>query len=165
MHDEDSGEEILCPYCSQAEDCPHRLALIDRTFCDCTSGYCANRYSEFSDLLEAAFCGRLKSGTTREYSWDDSDLDDIWKCAFDQYKGDECVCIDCDVLARLVIDLLDRAGGEEYPGSIEDDGGPGCSSALTLFYAENPVAVTDAAILELKTRLMIGREAVDLPQP
>lgn len=25
MYDEDSGEEILCPYCDSSEDCPHRL--------------------------------------------------------------------------------------------------------------------------------------------
>jgi hypothetical protein len=151
VYDEDSGEEILCPYCGEAEDCPHRLAMIDRTFCDCTSGYCANRYSEFSDLVEAVCLDRLKSGTARNYSWDDSYLDELWRCAFDQYKADESVWIDGDVPTRIVIEVLDVASGGGYSGV--EDGGPGCSSALTLYFAENPAMEMEAALSELKNQL------------
>ena len=43
IYDKDSGEEITCSFCDEAEDCPHRLAVMDRTFCECDSGYCVDR--------------------------------------------------------------------------------------------------------------------------
>jgi hypothetical protein len=161
MYDEDSGEEIQCPHCGEAGDCSHRLALIDRTFGDCTSGYCASRYNKFSKLVESAFLEQLKRGKARTFLLNDPDLDELWQCAFDEYKDDEYVWIDGGVLTRLVINLLNHAGGEEYLGLIEDEGGPGCSSALTLYFAENPSAVVEAALSELRKRLADAPKAFD----
>lgn len=161
LRDEDSGEGIRCPCCDSGQDCPHRLALIDRTFCDFSSGYCANRYDLSGDLVEAAFLEKLKGGATREYSWDDEDLDALWQYAFDNYSaGADYVEIDGDVLMRLEIGLFEQAGGEEYPGLIEQDGeGPDCSSALTLLFAENPAKVVEAAESELRKRLNLAAKA------
>ena len=44
--------------------------------------------------------------------------------------------------------LFDRAGGERYPGSIENAPGPGLASVWTLYFAENPAVVVETALLE-----------------
>jgi hypothetical protein len=155
MYDEDSGEEITCPYCDEAEDCPHSLAVIDRTFCECDSGYCADRYEEFGEIVKAAFLDLFKNGTMKDLAWDYPELDELWKYASENYlKCDAYVYLDGYVLDRLVIELLDEAGGERYPGPIANNGGPGCSSALTLYFAEHPAVVFEAAISELRTCLI-----------
>jgi len=81
-------------------------------------------------------------------------LNELWECASKDYSsGDVYVYLDGFVLTRLIIDLLDEAGGERYPSLIENDCGPGRSSALILYHAKNPAKVLDKALAKLKARL------------
>ena len=49
--------------------------------------------------------------------------------------------------------MFNRVGGEKYSRSVENAPGPGLASVWTLYYAENPAVVLDAALSELKKRL------------
>ncbi len=52
--------------------------------------------------------------------------------------------MDPHILTQLGADLLGEAGGEEY--STESPGGPGFTSALKLFFAEDPKEVFRSAL-------------------
>ena len=72
MHNEDTGEEVTCPYCNQEDSCPHLLATIDRTFGGIGNGYACGRQDELSKEIEKAFMARAinagfpRSGRTNE---------------------------------------------------------------------------------------------------
>ena len=69
MHDEDTGEEIGCPYCDSTDNCRHLLAVIDQSFGGCGGGYLAgavgrkprrrigrrHRYDKFQDVVAKHF--------------------------------------------------------------------------------------------------------------
>ena len=154
MRDEESGEEIRCGYCRSVGDCPHLLAVIDRSFVECSGGYAFDRYAEFGEAIEKAFLALLSMDQRGRPNWQDSDLAELWTGAAEDYSpGDEDVPLDGDCLNRLIIDLFCEAGGEEYPGSIDDGGGPGFSSAISLFYAERPREVFESALSRLRNRI------------
>ena len=56
-------------------------------------------------------------------------------------------------LIELLVDVLDAAGGYQVYGSLVSESGAFCSSAMELFYAEDPKAVFEAAERELERRL------------
>ena len=83
-----------------------------------------------------------------------SELSDLWQYARTAYSPhDEYVALDECVLTRLIIEVLEAAGGVRYPRSIESSGAPGYCSAWVLFHAKNPQAVFKAALADLKLRL------------
>lgn len=156
MIDEDTGEEPTCPYCGSAEDCPHLLAVLDKNFPECRGGYCYERLSEFSSRIQSAFIGCLDGRSRRPgTAWKNELLQELW----DQWpvdlghSGAEDVAVDSYVLMRLVVDLLECAGGDCHPGSLVDDSGPGFTSSMEIIYAEQPNKVFDAAVQELERRL------------
>lgn len=154
MLNENTGEEICCPYCGAVEECPHVLAVLDVTFSSCTAGYACRRFAEFARMLGNTFIGLLRKGAKEEHSWLDGDLDELWKYAREEYSPhDEDAFLDSRILARLIVNLFNDAGGEEYPGPVDDEGGPGCSSAITLFYAKHPMEVFNVAITALDALL------------
>jgi hypothetical protein len=155
MRDEDTGKKIRCPYCASSSDnCPHRLALIDRTFNECSGGYACERYNEFQTLIEAAFMRVFRRGDRKGCPWSSETLRTLWKyaCKVHSRKNDN-VSVDRYVLTHLIIELFEAAGGVPYPGSIESSGAPGFCSAWTLFYADNLQTVFDAALAKLKVLL------------
>lgn len=154
MWDEDTGEDVECPYCGSDGDCPHLLAVIDRTFLTCNGGYAFERFGEFRTMLEEAFRKHLRTAIGASHEWKQYYLQELWNSASKQYTvGSDDVYLDKDVLFDLIIELLGDAGGDEYPGSIEDDGGPGYSSVIKLFHAEDPKVVFGRALSLLGTRL------------
>lgn len=160
MRDEDSGEPIQCPYCGSEADCKHLLAVLDRTFLNCTSGYAYDRFREFDTKIEDAFLKKLPLGTSPAVKWHDELLDDLWTYAKDNYSiaDRDSIAIDGDTLFRLIVELLGEAGGDEYPGTTDYEGGPGFSSAITLFHAADPKEVFDEAIALLAERLETSGE-------
>ena len=67
MRDEDSEDLVVCPYCGRSEDCPHLLAVIDKTFNECSDGYAYGRYREFHEAIEKSFGGLLKKRGAGRY--------------------------------------------------------------------------------------------------
>jgi hypothetical protein len=150
-----SGEEIRCHYCNSAEVCPHMLFLINSDCPGNVEGYCANRFGEFRELIETDFLDRLQSGNGSDWSWNSRELNELWWYARISFSvGDTTVALDGVVVANLVINMFDRVGGEKYSRSVENAPGPGLASVWTLYYAKNPAAVFDAALLELKKLLV-----------
>jgi hypothetical protein len=156
MRDEDTGKKIRCPYCASSDDCAHYLALIDRTFNECSSGYAYERYHEFQTLIEVAFLRLLRRGDHKGCPWSSETLRELWEyaCEAHSLKGDD-VSVDQYLLTRLIIELFEAAGAVEYPGSIDSSGAPGYCSAWTLFHAKNPRTVFEAALAKLKVLLKI----------
>jgi len=127
--------------------------VIDRSCLECSGGYAYSRFNEFHSAIEEAFLKRLQPGNVASSKWEDDRLQELWEYATEEYGKTNEVWIDGDVLFRLIIDLLENAGGEEYMGPIDDEGGPGFSSAITLFYATNPQSVFDHSVSDLKDLL------------
>jgi hypothetical protein len=158
MSDEDTGEEIPCPYCGQVADCDHLLAMIDQSFNECCGGYAFDRYEEFQTVIQTAFGRLLRLGKHKECPWSEETLCDLWQSAREAYATgdeDEDVSLDEYLLTGLIIEVLADAGGVRYSGSIHDPGPPGFSSTLTVFHAKNPQSVFDIALANLQLRLQI----------
>jgi hypothetical protein len=153
MKNEDTGEAIQCPHCGSEDDCSHLLAVIDRSFLWCSGGYAFSRFNEFHSAIEEAFLKRLQAGDVASPKWKDGRLQELWEYGTEEYGKTNEVWIDGDMLFRLIIDLLEDAGGEEYMGPIDDEGGPGYSSAITLFYAANPQSVFERSVSDLNDLL------------
>jgi hypothetical protein len=154
VRDENTGDEIICPFCNSSDDCRHLLALIDQTFSECSGGYLCDRYHEFRELINTAFVRLLRKGGSKQRRRRADDLYELLRFARAAYSpGDEDVALDEYVLTRLIIELLAAAGGVRYPGPIESDGAPGYCSAWALFHAKNPQAISEAALADLKLRL------------
>ena len=149
MRNEDTGEPIQCPHCGSKDDCPHLLAVIDSSFLECSGGYAYDRFNEFRAKIEESFLKYLQTGKASGRKWNNPELRELWTYADSQYPETGEVDIDGDVLFRLIVDLLEEAGGEEYYGPIDDEGGPRFSSAITLFYSKNPQDVFERAISDL----------------
>jgi len=153
VRNEDTDEAIQCPHCGSEDDCPHLLAVIDRSFLECSGGYAYDRFDEFRTTVEGSFLKQLQMGTTSSKTWNDEHVRELWIGAMEEYSKTGELCIDGYVLFRLIVNLLEEAGGDEHRGPIVDDGGPGFSSAITLFYANNPQEVFARAVSDLKDRL------------
>ena len=164
MLNENTGEEIRCPYCRAAGECPHLLAVLDMTFNSCTAGYACRRFPDFERMARNTFMELLPNGATEEHSWIDGELAELWKYAQEAYSpSDQDAFLDSGIITRLIVNLFNGAGGEEYTNLIDGEGGPGCSSAITLFYAEHPVEVFNAAITAfdaLLTRQRLQRSSL-----
>ena len=164
MRDESSGNLIQCPYCGLA-DCSHLLAMIDVSFNDWwEAGYAGEdeRYYEFHRVIEDAFRQLLRKGV-RECPMTHPKLAELWKYALLDYspgpkvplKGeDEEISLYPSLLNTLIIELFENAGAAAQDG-IDDHGAPGFSSAMTILHAENPQAVFDAALLQLRQLLTL----------
>lgn len=158
MIDEDTGEEPTCPYCGSAEDCPHLLAVLDMTFSTCEGGYCYERFDELKEPVERAFKERLLSTGTRppRQQWKDNYVQELWTEVLEQGLPED-IEDDLDLpglaLFELIIEVLEAADGYRIYGSLVTEGGPGMSSAMELFYAEDPKVVFEKAVEELDRRL------------
>jgi hypothetical protein len=163
--DEDTGDEPSCPYCSSAEDCPHLFAVLDKTFSTCEGGYCYERFEELTETVERAFKERLLSAGKRpsKEQWKDYYVQDLWTDVLEQGLPEDIeddLALPGPALFELLIDVLDAAGGYQVYGSLVSESGAFCSSAMELFYAEDPKAVFEAAARELERRLAdIAQEA------
>ena len=152
MHDEETGDEIQCPYCESTGDCKHLVAFLDRSFGEVLGGAFFHRSDEFSSDIERAFLNALQAGTASLLETADENLAGLWEIASADYKaGDTFLSTDPDLLTSLRIDLLQEADTIDIRGVQE--GGPGQSSALIAFYAKNPTAIINGVFKELRARL------------
>lgn len=150
MYDEDTGEEIRCPYCGSDEDCPHLLVLFDRTFGECLGGYAFGRYEELEGLIQEAFLELLERGTPEKYSWSDPDIAELWANAMEQYTpGDDDVWLDDGVFLGVLSDILNTRHDRINAESDE----PGGLSAVDLFYVLEPEKAFETALADLRLHL------------
>jgi hypothetical protein len=109
-------------------------------------------------LIETAFARLLRLGEHKECPWSGETLCELWQSAREAHStgdDDEDVLLEEYALTRLIIELLEQAGGVRYPGSIHEPGPPGFSSVLTVFHAKNPQSVFDNALANLQLRLTL----------
>jgi hypothetical protein len=78
MRDPMTGEAIRCRYCNSADVCPHVLFLINWDFPGDVEGYCANRWGQFRELVQAEFLPRLQGGTGSKWVWSIRELNELW---------------------------------------------------------------------------------------
>lgn len=157
MIDEDTGEEPTCPYCGSAEDCPHLLAVLDKTFSTCDGGYCYERFEELTGTVEEAFKDVLRQrGRRRKKQWNDYYLQDLWEKLLAEGIPDDVedgLVLPARALIELIVDVLEVAGGDRCGGSLVSESGAFCSSAIELLYAEEPEKVFSEAVSMLERRL------------
>lgn len=154
MEDENTGQEPRCPVCGASEwwDCGHLVADFDLTFGECHSGEFYDRDHEFWSVLEEAMLTAL--AREEECNPTNEEIQQIWNYAKAEFSmGDEEIERDTPPFFRLVIDLLEKAGAEEHPGSLVDPGGPGMTSSVTLLFSEKPKAVVDEALKLLEQEI------------
>ena len=144
--DEETGEEPACPHCRSTDDCPHLLAVIDRSCAECSGGALFGALDDLRELLAAKIGAALRSGKESWSSAGDAEIAAIAEEARENYdpESPDAVYIDEDMFLEWIAEALLAAGAEELPGSFVEEGGPGQSSALTLLYAAKPARVLKA---------------------
>jgi hypothetical protein len=138
--DEETGQESTCMFCNSSDDCPHLVAVIDRTFAECNGGELYKAIAAIRELLSETLLGMIEKAEDPDGNRVDYELAAIFREAIencDPAHPDDIYIDEGMFLEWLVSELID-AGAEEPPGYIVEEGGPGQSSALTLLYAENP---------------------------
>lgn len=151
MWDENTGQEIKCIICGGEYDCQHLLAELDRTFGHCKLGYACNHYDDFENLLISHFKKALSLGNGKDHDWDIQEINHIWLESLeysDPHTDD--IYISTGYFFPLLTEIFVENGGIEYPGLIEDGGGPGSSSAIQLVYSDNPRITFEKSILTLE---------------
>jgi hypothetical protein len=109
---EKTGDEILCPYCGLAGECPHLVAVID-SMGEWYAGYAFEHYNELRGVVEDAFRQLLRIGMRQKRKWSDPEVDQMWRYTQKQYeqkhsapKADEDVELDNSAFDDLIMRLL-----------------------------------------------------------
>jgi len=154
MWDEDAGQAVTCPFCGQDDVCDHLLAVVDKSIVECRHGRFTNYFANFLTLLEDAFAEAMEAGDLGD--WGDELIREMWRDSVDDCDNDpDGIAINGFLAMRLLVSLLQESDGVEYSGNTYDGGGPGLSSALSVFYAEDPEAVCNQVMATLVDRLHI----------
>lgn len=156
MSEDKSDDANLCTYCGAEIGCEHLLAYIDKSFLECCGGYAVNRFLEFNKHIEDAFRIEKQRGTVASPVWKDDQINELWKFAQEQTSSDypDDVEIDHDTLFRLIIEIMEDCGAEDFQYiNDEENEQPGFSSSVSLIYADDPAKVFNAAISLFLERL------------
>jgi hypothetical protein len=130
------------------------LAVVDKSIVECRHGRFANYFGKFLTLLEDAFAEAMEAG--EPVDWGDELIREMWSDSVDDCDNDpDGIAINGFLAMRLLVSLLQESDGVEYSGNTYDGGGPGLSSALSVFYAEDPEAVCNQVMAALADRLHI----------
>ncbi len=153
--DEETGQEPSCIFCDSRDDCPHLVAVIDRTFSACNGGALYDSIGELRELLADRISATLANLQTFGEDGFDYELASIFRGAVENYDPGQPddVYVDEQMFLAWLIEALLNAGADEPPGYIVEEGGPGQSSALTLLYAPNPSAVISKVARRLHEQL------------
>ncbi|MDC1213879.1 hypothetical protein N8000_05330 [Rhodospirillales bacterium] len=152
MFNEDTGEDVVCLVCGADDDCGHIVADIDRTFSRCSGGEFLERDREFRELIKTAFMER--AANKEHTAWSEYYLEELWQKS-EVVDGMERHLI--ELHDNAFFDLLDELflaeGAEKPDGSVIDEGGPGFTSAVSIYYGEEPKEIIDGAFDVLKKML------------
>lgn len=138
--DEDTGQEPSCIFCDSKDDCPHLVAVIDRTFAECTGGALYEAIDNLREILSDKILATLSAAKDFDSGTVDDDIAAIAQQARDNHDSEypDDIYIDEHRFLAWLTEALINAGAEEPSGHIVEEGGPGLSSALTLLYASDP---------------------------
>lgn len=155
MKDEDSEDdgEIGCPYCDSTGGCDHLLLFYDVTFSQVDGGV-VDPY-DFDEIVAKAFAKSLRDD--KDPTWHDWRIDEVFEQIDEEWAATMLAAETPELPESLPIDfvfeLLDDAGGTEHPGSLYDQSGGFCESAVRVSYAEDPWATFEKAKTLLVDRL------------
>jgi hypothetical protein len=138
--DEETGQEPTCIFCNSKNACSHLVAVIDRTFAECSGGALYKTIAKLRGLLSDIISGMVEAAADLDESVVDHELAALFREAVENYDSayPDDIYIDEGMFLEWLVTALIDAGADEPPGYIVEEGGPGQSSALTLLYAENP---------------------------
>lgn len=154
---EETKKSICCPFCHEAEnECPHLLAVIDRSNGCCDGGALFERWEEFRNLLEEAFGPLLQTKSQPPKYWKQhSDLHNAWEASVYLYSPSDPAWIPVDglILTTLVSELLVDCGSDCFFGAQLEEVMPGYDFAIDLHYARDPEHLIDRTLERLKALL------------
>ena len=155
MSDEDSEDdgEIRCPICGSPDACKHQLFFYDVTFGETMAGVVDK--DELERMIATAFVTAIQEGTTPE--WYDPEISDLFERVDEAYIAEVLTAEEPwlpDLLPiRVLIELLEDAGGIDIGCSAIMSSGGRCDSAVRAVYAKNPEVVYGKAKAMLAARL------------
>ena len=155
MRDEDSEDdgEIRCPICGSPDACKHQLFFYDVTFGETMAGVVDK--DELDRMIATAFVTAIKEGTTPD--WHDPEISELFERIDEAYTAEVLTAEEPwlpDWLPiRVLIDLLEDAGGIDIGCSLLMPSGGRCDSAVRAVYAKKPAVVYEKAKTMLAARL------------
>ena len=155
MSDEDSEDdgEIHCPICGSPDACEHQLFFYDVTFGETMAGVVDK--DELERMIATAFVTAIKEGTTPD--WYDPEISELFERIDEAYTAEVLTAEEPwlpDWLPiRVLIELLEDAGGREGGGGHIMPSGGRCDSAVRALYAKKPEVVYEKAKSMLAARL------------
>jgi hypothetical protein len=155
MSDEDSEDEgeIRCPICGSPDACEHQLFFYDVTFGETMAGVVDK--DELERMIATAFVTAIKEGTTPD--WYDPEISELFERIDEAYTAEVLTAEEPwlpDWLPiRVLIELLEDAGGREGGGGHIRPSGGRCDSAVRALYAKKPEVVYEKAKSMLAARL------------
>jgi hypothetical protein len=149
---EDDGD-IRCPICGSPDACKHQLFFYDVTFSETMAGIVDKDALE--RMIATAFVTAIKEGTTPD--WHDPEISDRFERVDETYTAEVLTAEEPwlpDLLPiRVLIDLLEDAGGIDIGCSAIMSSGGRCDSAVRAVYAKKPEVVYEKAKTMLAARL------------
>jgi hypothetical protein len=155
MSDDDSEDDgdIRCPICGSPDACKHQLFFYDVTFSETMAGIVDKDALE--RMIATAFVTAIKEGTTPD--WHDPEISDRFERVDETYTAEVLTAEEPwlpDLLPiRVLIDLLEDAGGIDIGCSAIMSSGGRCDSAVRAVYAKKPEVVYEKAKTMLAARL------------
>lgn len=83
--DEETGQEPTCIFCDSEDDCPHLVAVIDKTFAECSGGALYDGLDNLRDILSGKILRKLCAGEDFNDAETDGELAAIAQEARDNY--------------------------------------------------------------------------------
>lgn len=149
---EDEGD-IRCPICRSTDSCDHQLFFYDVTFGETMAGVVDKE--ELERMIATAFVTAIKEGLTPD--WYDPEISELFERIDETYTAEVLTAEEPwlpDLLPiRVLIDLLEDAGGIDIVCSSPMPSGGRCDSAVCAVYAKKPAAVYEKAKAMLAERL------------
>ena len=149
--DEETGDKATCIFCNLHDDCPHLVAIIDKTFTTCNGGALYEHIGKLEAYLTDIILGIKEATGYINQSELGFHFSEIYQVALRNYdpKYPEFVYIDQGIFFVWLNEALIKAGAEESTGYFVEEGGPGQSSALSYLYAQNPKVVVQSVVNNL----------------
>jgi hypothetical protein len=160
MYDEDTGEELSCPYCDEEQQpCEHFVACMDYES-GCCGGYSYRHKGEVEDLILEAFRPWVEGKEPDRIRWVDGELDELWgnmlvDLHIDAETGEMYLSLPQASLTRLMWTAFMEGGGDLLDGISSEGSGdwPGYR-----VYAREPAVVMENTLAWLRN-ILTGESA------
>ncbi len=150
-YDEETGDPPACVFCGSIDECPHLVAVIDRTWGECVGGPLYNIIGKLRNVLTDGIDRCLQAAYANPKNCSIPEfvefvvLEDLSPMDFNVDDADAEFppeySVNTDAFFEWLIDALCAAGAEQYPGDIEEFGPGGESLVIERLYALEPKLV------------------------